>query len=183
MTATLGSRVADGARRCPAISTAALMPSADSLNDYPREALMRIKLTALLAAGTLVGFAGSVLAHHSFAMFDQEHPVELVGKVKEFKFTSPHTFILLEVKDGDESVVWNLEGQAPGGLARDGWGPKTLPPGTELKMKIDPLRSGAPGPSRGPHSRTAVRSSLVISVIAHSATLGTVGRVHPGLRS
>src|ERR1700745_2992072 len=106
---------------------------------------MRLKVTALLAAAAALGLAGSAFAHHSFAMFDQEHPIELVGTVKEFKFTSPHTFILLEVKDGNESVVWNLEGQAPGGLARDGWGPKTLPPGTELKMMIDPLRSGAPG--------------------------------------
>jgi hypothetical protein len=108
---------------------------------------MRLKLTALLVGGTLVGFAGSVLAHHSFAMFDQEHPIELVGKVKEFKFTSPHTFILLEVagKDGGANVVWNLEGGSPSALVRDGWSSKTLPPGTELKMMIDPLRSGAPG--------------------------------------
>ena len=106
---------------------------------------MRVKLTALVVGGTVFGFAGSVLAHHSFAMFDQEHPVELVGTVKEFKFTSPHTFIILEVKGPTETVIWNLEGQAPGGLARDGWSAKTLPPGTELKMSIDPLRSGAPG--------------------------------------
>jgi hypothetical protein len=106
---------------------------------------MRAKLTALLVGGTLCGFAGAALAHHSFAMFDQEHPIELVGKVKEFKFTSPHTFIILEVNSGGENVIWNLEGQAPGGLARDGWSAKTLPPGTELKMTIDPLRSGAPG--------------------------------------
>jgi hypothetical protein len=108
---------------------------------------MRLEITALLAAGTLFGFGGSVYAHHSFAMFDQEHPIELVGTVKEFKFTSPHTFILLEVKSGQESAVWNLEGAAPGGLSRDGWTAKTLPAGTELKMTIDPLRSGAPGGS------------------------------------
>ena len=108
---------------------------------------MRLKLTAALAAGALIGFAAPVFAHHSFAMFDQEHPIELSGTVKEFKFTSPHTFILLEVKSGGESQVWNLEGGAPGGLARDGWNAKTLPPGTELKMTIDPLRSGAPGGS------------------------------------
>jgi hypothetical protein len=108
---------------------------------------MRLKLTALLVAGALVGAAGSVFAHHSFAMFDQEHPIELVGTVKEFKFTSPHTFIVLEVRNGEESAVWNLEGAAPGGLSRDGWSGKTLPPGTELKMTIDPLRSGAPGGS------------------------------------
>ena len=89
---------------------------------------MRTKVTALLAAGTFVGFAGSVFAHHSFAMFDQEHPIELVGTVKEFKFTSPHTFIILEVNSGGESVVWNLEGGAPGGLARDGWDPRRFRP-------------------------------------------------------
>src|SRR5438093_10402147 len=111
------------------------------------ETLMRRKMTALLAAGALVGFAGSVFAHHSFAMFDQEQPIELVGTVKEFKFTSPHTFILLQVKGpaGAADVVWNLEGGSPSQLTRDGWNSKTLPPGTELRMTIDPLRSGAPG--------------------------------------
>src|SRR4029077_17236810 len=98
------------------------------------------------AAGALVGFAGSVFAHHSFAMFDQEHPIDLVGTVKEFKFTSPHTFILVEVKEaGKETVIWNLEGGSPSALVRDGWSSKTLPPGTELVMKIVSLRSGAPG--------------------------------------
>ena len=106
---------------------------------------MRLTMTALLAAGALVGFGGSVFAHHSFAMFDQEHPIELVGTVKEFKLTSPHSFIILEVKNGEETAVWNLEGAAPGGLSRDGWSVKTLPPGTELRMMVDPLRSGAPG--------------------------------------
>ena len=108
---------------------------------------MRLKVTALLAAAAALGLAGSAFAHHSFAMFDQEHPIELSGTVKEFKFTSPHTFILLEVKNGEESEVWNLEGAAPGGLSRDGWSAKTLPPGTQLKMMVDPLRSGAPGGS------------------------------------
>jgi hypothetical protein len=106
---------------------------------------MRLKM--LLAAAAAVGLAGSAYAHHSFAMFDQEHPIELAGTVKEFKFTSPHTFILLEVKSGADSEVWNLEGAAPGGLQRDGWSAKTLPPGTQLKMTVDPLRSGAPGGS------------------------------------
>ena len=109
---------------------------------------MRLKLTALLVAGALVGAAGSVFAHHSFAMFDQEHPIDLVGTVKEFKFTSPHTFILLEVKSSDGgATTWNLEGASPSALVREGWASKTLKAGDELKMTIDPLRSGAPGGS------------------------------------
>jgi len=101
---------------------------------------------ALLAGVALVAVSGAALAHHSFAMFDQEHPMELKGTVTEFKFTSPHTFILLEVKGTDgSSTVWNLEGASPSALVREGWASKTLKSGDELKMTIDPLRSGAPG--------------------------------------
>jgi hypothetical protein len=90
--------------------------------------------------------AGAAMAHHSFAMFDQENPIELEGIVQEFKYTSPHTFILLQVKGPDGSVtVWNLEGATPSALARDGWSGKSIKAGDELKMKIAPLRSGAPG--------------------------------------
>jgi hypothetical protein len=104
--------------------------------------------TALLAGVALIVTSGAVLAHHSFAMFDQEHPMELAGTVQEFKFTSPHTFVLLEVKGTDgASTVWNLEGASPSALVREGWSSKTLKPGDELKMTIDPLRSGAPGGS------------------------------------
>jgi hypothetical protein len=102
--------------------------------------------TALLAGVALVVSGGAVLAHHSFAMFDQEHPMELKGTVTEFKFTSPHTFVLLSVKGADGSAtVWNLEGASPSALVREGWSSKTLKAGDELKMTINPLRSGAPG--------------------------------------
>jgi hypothetical protein len=104
--------------------------------------------TALLAGVALIVTSGAVFAHHSFAMFDQEHPMELAGTVQEFKFTSPHTFVLLEVKGSDgASTVWNLEGASPSALVREGWSSKTLKAGDELKMTIDPLRSGAPGGS------------------------------------
>jgi len=103
-------------------------------------------LTALLVSGGLVAFGGAVMAHHSFAMFDTENPIDLEGSVQEFKFTSPHTFILLVVKGKDSGpVIWNLEGQSPSALVREGWSSRSLKPGDELKMKINPLRSGAPG--------------------------------------
>jgi len=103
-------------------------------------------LTAILVSVALVVFGKSVMAHHSFAMFDTENPIELEGTVQDFKFTSPHTFILLVVKkDGVDPVTWNLEGASPSALVRDGWSSKSLKPGDELQMKIDPLRSGAPG--------------------------------------
>src|SRR5713101_8785970 len=112
---------------------------------------MRRGLTALLVSGVFVLTSGVAIAHHSFAMFDQENPIELEGIVQEFKYTSPHTFILLQVKEPDGSVtVWNLEGATPGALVREGWSGKTIKAGDELKMKVAPLRSGAPGGSWTP---------------------------------
>ena len=107
---------------------------------------MKRQLIGLAAGLAFVATSGVALAHHSFAMFDTDHPMELQGTVTEFKFTSPHTFILLEVKGTDGgSTTWNLEGASPSALVREGWASKTLKPGDELKMTIDPLRSGAPG--------------------------------------
>jgi hypothetical protein len=109
---------------------------------------MRRQLIGLAAGLACVAASGAALAHHSFAMFDTDHPMDLQGTVTEFKFTSPHTFILLEVKGTDgSSTTWNLEGASPSALVREGWASKTLKPGDELKMTIDPLRSGAPGGS------------------------------------
>ena len=102
--------------------------------------------TALFAGVALIVTGGAVLAHHSFAMFDTDHPMDLAGTVQQFKFTSPHTFILLQVKGDDgQTTTWNLEGASPSALVREGWSSKSLKPGDELKMNINPLRSGAPG--------------------------------------
>ena len=107
---------------------------------------MRRDLTALLVSGVFVLTSGAAIAHHSFAMFDQENPIELEGSVQEFKYTSPHTFILLQVKEKDGSTtVWNLEGSAPSNLVRDGWSSRSLKPGDEIRLMVEPLRSGAPG--------------------------------------
>jgi hypothetical protein len=105
------------------------------------------QLAAALVGGAMVMAAGNgALAHHSFAVFDIQHPLELQGTVKQFKFTSPHTFIILEVKAPDGSLmIWNLEGASPNIMVRNGWSSQSLKSGDEIKVSIDPLRSGAPG--------------------------------------
>jgi hypothetical protein len=105
------------------------------------------QLAAVLVGGAVMAAAGdAALAHHSFAVFDIEHPLELRGTVQQFKFSSPHTFIVLEVKGDDGSTtIWNLEGASPSLLVRDGWSSQSLKSGDQIKLSIDPLRSGAPG--------------------------------------
>jgi hypothetical protein len=104
--------------------------------------------TVLLAGSALLAMSASGMAHHSFAMFDQEHPIELVGTVTEFKYSSPHVYILLDVKDQEgSSTTWILEGGSPSLLVRDGWSGTIIKPGDELRMTVSPLHSGAPGGS------------------------------------
>ena len=101
---------------------------------------------ALAACGLLIAASGAAVAHHSFAMFDQDNPVVLDGVVQDFKFTNPHTFIVLSVKqENGGTQTWNLEGTSPSSLVRGGWSSKTLKVGDEIKVRIWPLRSGAPG--------------------------------------
>ena len=105
-----------------------------------------MKLAALLVSSALALMSGAALAHHSFAMFDQDNPIELEGTVQEFKFTSPHSFILLRVKEQDGNVtVWNFEAGSPTALSREGWTAKTIKAGDEVRVTVEPLRSGAPG--------------------------------------
>ena len=108
----------------------------------------RLKPVRLLTGAglALIGASSVSVAHHSFAMFDSDHPIELVGTMVEFKYTNPHTFIVLEVKDKDgTSTLWSLEGGSPSALVREGWTSSTIKRGDVLKISVKPLRSGAPG--------------------------------------
>ena len=111
----------------------------------------RFRFVTLLAGLALAASGGIASAHHSFAMFDMEHPIEIAGTVKEFKFVSPHTLLILEVKGEDGTIKdWTLEGGAPGALVREGMTAKSLKPGDEVKATINPLHSGAEGGSYQP---------------------------------
>jgi Family of unknown function (DUF6152) len=110
-----------------------------------------LRLATVLVAGAVAAAGGlaagnAARAHHSFAVFDIDHPRELEGTVQQFRFSSPHTFIILEVIAPDGTImIWNLEGASPSILIRNGWSSQSLKKGDQIKVSIDPLRSGAPG--------------------------------------
>lgn len=98
---------------------------------------------ALLVAGT---GALPVAAHHSAIMFDMVHSVTVEGVIKEFQFTNPHTWLLVDVTGKDGKVVtWGFENESPNQLMREGIRRSDLPPGTRVKVTADPLKSGDPG--------------------------------------
>ena len=106
-----------------------------------------MKFAALGLAGIAVALGAiPAVAHHSFAMFDASKQTTVAGTVKEFQWTNPHAFILMVVANGDGQVdQWAIEMGGPGGLARQGWVPKTLKPGMSISVIMHPLREGHGG--------------------------------------
>jgi hypothetical protein len=90
--------------------------------------------------------AGTALAHHSFAMFDQSQTVTLQGTVTDFRWTNPHVFIELVVKnEADDDEEWSIEMTSPEHLSRAGWRPGTLKAGDRVTLSIHPMRDGVKG--------------------------------------
>ena len=106
-----------------------------------------MKLLVAGCAGALASFVGgAVLAHHSFAMFDQTKQLPLKGTVLEFQWTNPHAFIQLDVPGDDGAKhTWSIELNSPNNLKRQGWKSSSLKPGDAVTVVINPLRDGAKG--------------------------------------
>lgn len=108
--------------------------------------LQRRFLARILAMLVLATGSSWACAHHSAAMFDQSRTVELSGTVRLFQWTNPHCYIQLVVKNAQgQEEEWSLEMGAPMYLYNRGWRPSTVKAGDQLKVKLNPLRSGARG--------------------------------------
>ena len=107
---------------------------------------MKFKLIAA-AAVVSCGLAVPAAAHHSFAMFDSSKQMTLVGTVKEFQWTNPHTWIQVNVPTSGKVVEWSIEGGSPNGLARRGWKSTILKPGDKITLVINPMKDGSNGGS------------------------------------
>jgi hypothetical protein len=103
-----------------------------------------------IISGIVLGsvLSTSAVAHHSFAMFDNNKEVVLEGTVKEFQWTNPHTWTQVIVKDAaGKEVEWSIEGGSPNGLKRSGWDKKSMKTGDTVVMTIHPLKDGTAGGS------------------------------------
>ena len=105
------------------------------------------RLFTCLTAAVLLNCGATAWAHHSFAMFDLQHPMEVKGTVKEFRFGNPHSWIILSVKDKKgKAVDYPIETNGSFYLAkRQGWKRDSLKFGDVIVARVHPLRDGAPG--------------------------------------
>ena len=102
-------------------------------------------LRAVTATALLLLAAGSASAHHSATMFEQTKQITVEGVVKEFQYTNPHSWLLVDVKDKNGKVTtWGFEAEGPSTLQRAGIRPSVFPAGTKVTMTGRPMKDGTP---------------------------------------
>jgi hypothetical protein len=110
-------------------------------------------VVAGLAVAMLVGgLTSSVLAHHSFAMYDMAKNQTMTGKLTRFIPGGNHAQLVFDVlgEDGKpvmqngKTVVWGVETGSATAIARNGITVESFPLGTILTVTLHPLRDGRP---------------------------------------
>ena len=119
----------------------------------------RMRRAALVSAAVASTLAGTVLAHHSLAMYDLKKVYVLTGIVVRVDpnpnhlqiFVAPLNDARTQVirDDKKEPVVWALELDAASVAARDGITVNNFPRGTILSVGLHPLRTGLTAGARG----------------------------------
>ena len=104
--------------------------------------LVTIGATIVLVSLVMVDHAR---AHHSVTMFEDERTVTLDGVVKEFQYTNPHSWLLVDVTAEDVTITtWGFEAEGPSTLRRAGIRPSDLAPGTKVTIRGRPMKDGRP---------------------------------------
>jgi len=102
---------------------------------------MKLKLFVSVLAVALLA-ASQARAHHSFAAtYLEDRTMQIEGKLVQFQFRNPHSFIHLEVKDEKGQVVrWSVEWGGAGQLGSQGVTNETLKYGDVVTIIGNPGR-------------------------------------------
>ena len=106
---------------------------------------MRSLVLALAAVLLLPAGYATPRAHHSGAMFEETKTITVEGVVKEFQYSNPHSWLLVDVKDKAGKVTtWGFEAEGPSTLQRAGIRPSEFRVGTKVTMTGRPMKDGRP---------------------------------------
>jgi hypothetical protein len=105
---------------------------------------MRVKSLSIVAV-LAVAVALPLWAHHSHGNYDMETFTQLKGVVKEIHWLNPHSWVYLEVKDADKSILWAMEGASPAQLRREGWTTDMIKAGDTISARCHRLKDNSNG--------------------------------------
>jgi hypothetical protein len=113
-------------------------------NCFSRGKIMTRKVLFLLMAAAFV-FAAAAYAHHSFAAtYFEDQTATVEGKLVQFLFRNPHSFVHVEAPDDKGEVqTWAIEWGGGGQLSREGVSRDTLKPGDHVIVSGNPGRNPA----------------------------------------
>jgi uncharacterized protein DUF6152 len=105
----------------------------------------KLSLYGALLTGFLLVVNQSVLAHHSFAVFDHTRTMTIKGEVTKFQWTNPHGFLEVDVPEADGGVKhFSIELTSINMMSRMGWRSNMIKAGDRIKATVAPLLSGQP---------------------------------------
>jgi uncharacterized protein DUF6152 len=126
-----------------------------------------LAVAVALAVSALATTAAS--AHHSLTVeFDISRTMTMTGVITDMKWTNPHAWLYLDVKD-EKGLVrnWAIEFASPNGLYRRGWRQTDLPPRNTVTV------TGYPSLDKSPRiSATDVKLPDGRTLFAGSPTTG-----------
>jgi len=105
---------------------------------------MKRAIFVLLLAGVLLACT-TTYAHHSFAStYDETKKITVEGKLVQFLFRNPHSFVHVMAPDEDGTMQrWAIEWGGAGQLGGQGVTRETLKPGDKVIITGNPGRNPA----------------------------------------
>jgi len=106
--------------------------------------MMKRAIFVLLLAGVLLACT-TTYAHHSFAStYDETKKITVEGKLVQFLFRNPHSFVHVMAPDEDGTMQrWAIEWGGAGQLGGQGVTRETLKPGDKVVITGNPGRNPA----------------------------------------
>jgi hypothetical protein len=93
------------------------------------------------AGSCALQFGQMASAHHGLANFDLNTDITVVGTIKEIALINPHSWLYLDVANGDGTVSeWKCELRGATVLRRSGWSKEMFPTGEPLTITGSPDR-------------------------------------------
>lgn len=103
-------------------------------------------MKAALSMVMACALGGSALAHHANTEFDRQSRVTVEGVVREFRWTSPHAWLYVDVpRNKPMAGEWAFEGASIPSMLRNGWKSSSLKAGDRVRVVSAPRKDGGRG--------------------------------------